>query len=65
MSKKYYNVDEILNNIDETLTDEEISYKKIMTEKPNFNKSIQRNIKDNSDQGKRNNSQMIYRKKIL
>ena len=63
MSKKYYNVDEILNNIDETLTDEEISYKKIMTEKPNFNKSIQRNIKDNSDQGKRNNSQMIYRKK--
>lgn len=63
MSKKYYNVDDILNNINDTLTNEEISYKKIMTEKPNFDKSIQKNIKDKLDLNKRNNSQTIYRKK--
>lgn len=63
MSKKYYNVDDILNNVNDTLTNEEISYKKIMTEKPNFNKSIQKNIKDKPDLNKRNNSQTIYRKK--
>ena len=63
MSKKYYNVDDILNNVNDTLTNEEISYKKIMTEKPNFDKSIQKNIKDKLDLNKRNNSQTIYRKK--
>ena len=34
-----------------------------MTEKPNFDKSIQKNIKDKLDLNKRNNSQTIYRKK--
>ena len=63
MGKKYYEVDNILNNINDTLTDEEISYKKIMTEKPNFNKSIQNNISYKSYQNKSNNSQTIYRKK--
>lgn len=55
MSKKYYEVDKILDKFNSDLTEEEKSYKKIMTEKPNFNKTIPKE--------KNNNSKVVYRKK--
>ena len=58
--KKYYGAEEILSKCNDNLTKKEISYKKIMTGKPNFDKTIQKDIYKTSHT---ENSKVIFRKK--
>lgn len=60
MGKKYYGAEEILNNCNDDLTKKEISYKKIMTGKPNFDKTIQIDLDKTNH---KENSKVIFRKK--